>query len=173
MTTKSITLKQTHTQTPNKKTKIEIPTSANLKKSTKKHQGEQEERAYLSGSHQKPQNPRPTSRKKPSLRGRESVCVKLKLRLDILARWWGVIGQIEVGAEVGARVRMQMAKNLHHCSKITGPVLLLGHHLVPYPIVVPVVVRVTHLSLSLVSLSNFQRPNLCWRALVEAGECVR
>jgi hypothetical protein len=42
MTTKSITLKQTHMQTPYKQTKIEIPTYANLKKSTKKHQGEQE-----------------------------------------------------------------------------------------------------------------------------------
>jgi hypothetical protein len=36
MTTKSITLKQTHTQTPYKKTKIEVPTCANLEKSTKK-----------------------------------------------------------------------------------------------------------------------------------------
>jgi len=35
-------LKQTHMQTPYKQTKIEIPTYANLKKSTKKHQGEQE-----------------------------------------------------------------------------------------------------------------------------------
>ena len=62
-----------------------------------------------------------------------------------------MIGQIEAGA--GARVRKQMAKNLHHCTKITGPVLLLGHHLVPYPVVVPVVVRVTHLSLYFLSLT--------------------
>lgn len=48
-------------------------------------------------------------------------------------------------------MRKQRAKNLHHCSKTTGPVLLLGHHhLVLYPIVVIVdVVKVTHLSLSL------------------------
>jgi hypothetical protein len=108
----------------------------------------------------KASNPRSPSRKKTSLRGRRRVCVKLKLRLDILARWWGVIGQIAVGAEVGTRVRKQMAKNLHHCSKITGPVLLLGHHIVPYPFVVPVVVMVTHLSLLSLSLTFKDREPL-------------
>lgn len=57
-------------------------------------------------------------------------------------------------------MRKQRAKNLHHCSKTTGPVLLLGHHLVLYPIVVMVVVvvKVTHFSLSL-SLSNLEVRN--------------
>lgn len=78
--------------------------------------------------------------------------MKLGLRLGILARCWGVTGRKEVVSQVKARVRNQKAHNLHHSSKTTGPVLLLGHHLALYPIAV-LVVRVPHLSLYFLSLT--------------------
>jgi hypothetical protein len=93
MTTKSITLKQTHTQTPYKKTKIEVPTCANLEKSTKKalRRKQEEEKkkkklTFLGHTKSLKTLGQAASSKKAEPereRERESVCVKLKLRLDI------------------------------------------------------------------------------------------